>query len=56
MIRIISLVPNLSPKFLDSKGIMRFAATGDMSELPDQVEMPSIDWVIPEFAKKTENK
>lgn len=38
------------------KGIMHFAATGDMSELPDQVEMPSVDWVIPEVAKKTENK
>jgi len=33
-----------------------FAATGDMSELPDEVEMPPVDWVIPEFAKKKENK
>ena len=38
------------------KGIMHFAATGDMSELPDKVEMPPVDWVIPELAKKTENK
>jgi len=33
-----------------------FAATGDMSELPDKVEMPPVDWVIPESAKKKENK
>jgi pimeloyl-ACP methyl ester carboxylesterase len=39
------------------KGIMHFAATGDMSRLPDKVEMPSVDWVIPEFSqKKKENK
>lgn len=30
------------------KGIMKFAATGDMSELPDKVEMPPVEWVIPE--------
>ena len=34
------------------KGIMHFAATGDMSHLPDKVEMPPIKWVVPEFAKK----
>jgi pimeloyl-ACP methyl ester carboxylesterase len=38
------------------RGIMHFAATGDMSNLPDEVEMPRVDWVIPEFTKKTENK
>jgi len=31
------------------KGIMKFASTGDMSELPDRVEMPPVDWVIPEL-------
>ena len=30
------------------KGIMHFAVTGDMSELPDKVEMFPIDWVIPQ--------
>jgi hypothetical protein len=35
---------------------MHFAATGDMSELPDKVEMPPVDWVIPESAKKKENR
>jgi len=34
------------------KGILHFAATGDMSDLPDKVEMPAVDWVIPEVAKK----
>jgi len=34
------------------KGIMHFVATGDMSGLPDKVEMPPVKWVIPEFAKK----
>lgn len=38
------------------KGVMHFAATGDMSELPDKVEMPPVDWVIPESAKNKENK
>jgi pimeloyl-ACP methyl ester carboxylesterase len=38
------------------KGVMHFAATGDMSELPDKVEMPPVVWVIPELAKKKENK
>jgi pimeloyl-ACP methyl ester carboxylesterase len=38
------------------KGIMHFAATGDMSDLPDKVEMPPVDWVVPEFEKNTENK
>jgi pimeloyl-ACP methyl ester carboxylesterase len=38
------------------RGVMHFAATGDMSELPDKVEMPPVDWVIPESAKKKENK
>lgn len=38
------------------QGVMHFAATGDMSELPDKVEMPPVDWVIPELEKKTEKK
>jgi len=45
---------NASEQF--RKGVMHFAATGDMSELPDKVEMPPVDWVIPESAKKKENK
>jgi len=44
---------SVSEKF--RKGIMHFAATGDMSELPDKVEIPPVDWVIPELSKKTEN-
>jgi pimeloyl-ACP methyl ester carboxylesterase len=38
------------------RGVMHFAATGDMSELPDKVKMPPVDWVIPESAKKKENR
>jgi len=34
------------------KGIMRFAATGDMSGLPDKVEMPPVKWIVPDFSKK----
>ncbi|MEE9464179.1 MAG: hypothetical protein V3W14_01220, partial [Candidatus Neomarinimicrobiota bacterium] len=30
-----------------NKGIMRFAETGDMSELPDKVEMPPVEWAVP---------
>jgi len=41
----------VSEKF--RKGIMHFAATGDMSDLPDKVEMPPVKWIVPEFAKKT---
>ena len=29
------------------KGIMNFAATGDMSELPDNVEMPPVKCIVP---------
>jgi pimeloyl-ACP methyl ester carboxylesterase len=29
------------------QGIMKFAETGDMSGLPDKVEMPPVKWVIP---------
>ena len=29
------------------KGIMKFAETGDMSELPDKMEMPPVNWIIP---------
>ena len=34
------------------KGIFHFAATGDMSGLPDEVKMPAVDWIIPDAAKK----
>ena len=34
------------------RGIFHFAATGDMSGLPDEVKMPAVDWIIPEAAKK----
>ena len=37
---------SLSKQF--NKGIMKFAATGSMSDLPNKVEMPSVEWVIPE--------
>ena len=30
-------------------GIMKFAETGDMSELPDKVEMPPTEWIIPDL-------
>lgn len=40
----------VSKKF--HKGIMHFAATGDMSELPDKVEMPPVEWIIPELEKR----
>jgi len=33
------------------KGIMKFAETGDMSELPDEMEMPPVEWVVPDVAK-----
>lgn len=29
------------------KGIMKFAATGDMSDLPDEMEMPPVKWIVP---------
>ena len=29
------------------QGIMKFAATGDMSGLPDEVDMPPVEWVVP---------
>ena len=34
------------------KGIFHFAATGDISVLPDKVEMPPVEWIVPEFTKK----
>ncbi len=34
------------------EGIMRFAASGDMSGLPDLVEMPPVEWTIPDFSEK----
>jgi len=34
---------------------MHFAGTGDMSDLPDEVEMPPVKWIVPELVKKTEN-
>ena len=30
------------------KGIFHFAATGDMGQLPDDLEMPPTEWIIPE--------
>jgi len=30
-----------------TKGIMKFAETGDMSGLPDEVDMPTVEWVVP---------
>ncbi|MDQ7051134.1 MAG: alpha/beta hydrolase [Enterobacterales bacterium] len=30
------------------KGLFQFIATGDMSALPDKMEMPPVKWVIPE--------
>jgi len=29
------------------KGIMKFAETGNMSELPDKMELPPVKWIIP---------
>jgi pimeloyl-ACP methyl ester carboxylesterase len=49
----INAAMRVSEKFRE--GIMRFAAIGDMSGLPDKVEMPPVDWIIPEFTKKIEN-
>jgi pimeloyl-ACP methyl ester carboxylesterase len=37
-------------------GILHFAATGDMSHLPDKVEMPPVKWIIPVLAKKEKSK
>ena len=34
-----------------SRGIMHFTATGDMSKLPDKVEMPPVKWIVPEIVK-----
>lgn len=31
------------------KGILHFAATGDMSNLPDKVELPPVKWVVPDL-------
>ncbi len=39
-----------SEKFRE--GIFHFAATGDMSGLPDEVEMPAVNWEIPEVVGK----
>jgi len=36
------------------RAIMKFAATGEMSELPEKVEMPPVKWVIPDIAKGRE--
>ena len=38
------------------KGIMHFAASGDMSELPDKVEMPPVKWVLPTLSKMQDKK
>jgi len=29
------------------EGILRFAATGDWSDVPDEVELPAVEWVVP---------
>lgn len=31
------------------KGILKFAATGDRSELPDEMELPELEWVVPDL-------
>ncbi|MFC2161423.1 alpha/beta fold hydrolase [Acidobacteriota bacterium] len=33
------------------KGIYKFAASGDMSGLPDKMEMPKVKWVIPDVKR-----
>jgi len=33
------------------KGIMKFAETGDMSGLPDEMVMPPVKWVVPDIEK-----
>jgi pimeloyl-ACP methyl ester carboxylesterase len=38
-----------------TSGIMRFAATGDMSGLPDQVELKPRSWILPEHMKSKGN-
>ena len=37
----------IDPRF--KEGIMRFAETGDMSGLPDVMEMPPVKWIVPEL-------
>jgi hypothetical protein len=29
------------------RAVMKFAQTGDMSDVPAQVNLPAIDWVVP---------
>ncbi len=31
------------------KGILKFAATGDRSELPEMMELPELNWVVPDI-------
>lgn len=37
------------------KAILHFAATGNMSDLPDKVEMPPIKWIVPKIVKTINN-
>ena len=37
------------------KAILKFAATGDMTELPDEMEMPPVEWIIPGQTNGTGN-
>ena len=39
----------VSPEF--KAGLWRFAETGAMDEIPDQVAMPKVNWVIPNISK-----
>ena len=39
-----------SPEF--TSGILHFAATGDTSRLPEVVEMPPVEWTVPEIESK----
>ena len=34
-------------------GIMQFAETGNISELPDKVEMPPVEWIVPRQRKES---
>jgi pimeloyl-ACP methyl ester carboxylesterase len=32
------------------RAVMKFAQTGDMSDVPAQVDLPAIEWVVPKTA------
>jgi pimeloyl-ACP methyl ester carboxylesterase len=40
-----------SPNF--RRAVMKFAQTGDMSDVPAQVDLPAIDWVVPKAGPGT---